>query len=883
MAKEKAPVAATRTVTVPAPEDLEHAKDDALLQLRIGRYAHSYAVVISAALALDGILLLYFQPTLSPLGRGDWGPAFFLLLPIAAGVMIGAVGLASKWEEYNLWPWEAHFSASVGALAANVLILIVFLGHLAGYGPFAALAIWPAFYPIALAGISAAMVALVLTWSGWTTRQWASAICAVLPVATALVVFFPPAGATSRDSALAISLFLSAIFYQTSGSFLHLISSGTRSHERELITSGQTRMFRLAEEVRAKEEALHFRETALIKREADAENDEMSIKRQQNSLADGRAQLEGHEEDYRTRSDAVVQKEREWATKLAEMDGRGRVADDKVKAVELREQELARTLPLVSAREQRLVEREGELTKREVELTQRQQGLDQRAAAMPETETRLDARRKELDQKTNDLLRREGEISARETKGAPDAPAASAAQDLVDRETKLQQLKVVLDEQNVTLGRKSREATERAKIAATALEASATKEAELASREAAVRQREADLADRLKVADERKGQYDTAARDYEARLAEIAKTQAETLQRTGELDRVAKTLSQKAAAITEREKRTGAATADIEQRERAVITRERALSANEAEVSLRRQEIARGGEIAIAGGLGGAGAVVASSTAPRGTGVRDLAEESRPTDETLTSHAVRRLADRLPTGTPRLDDLLLGGLPPKTHLVLVGDAFVGKEVVLYSFIAEGLNRGEPAILITATRAPSEVAETLGVVLPQFREYEQMGMVTWIDASGTGAAAADAHRLVAKGSDDRAGILSLLVKAAKATEGTKPRPIRVGFLGLAAVLAHGDERASFSFLQNVVGILKPRNALATYSLEGGALSDAQVETLLSRMDGAILFRQDRDKTFLSVKGLGEVQTRDWVECRATKRALIVGSFALERIR
>ena len=135
----------------------------------------------------------------------------------------------------------------------------------------------------------------------------------------------------------------------------------------------------------------------------------------------------------------------------------------------------------------------------------------------------------------------------------------------------------------------------------------------------------------------------------------------------------------------------------------------------------------------------------------------------------------------------------------------------------------------------------------------------------------------------KGSDDRAGILSSLVQAARPIEEEKKGPFRVGFLGLSAVFAHADERASFSFLQNVVGILKPREALAMYSLEGGALSEPQVESLLGRMDGAIVFRQDRDRTFLSVKGFGDVQTRDWVECRATNRALIVGSFALERIR
>jgi KaiC/GvpD/RAD55 family RecA-like ATPase len=226
--------------------------------------------------------------------------------------------------------------------------------------------------------------------------------------------------------------------------------------------------------------------------------------------------------------------------------------------------------------------------------------------------------------------------------------------------------------------------------------------------------------------------------------------------------------------------------------------------------------------------------------------------------------------------------LLLGGLPPRTHLVLLGDAFVGKEIVLYSFIAEGLKRGEPAILLTAAHSPEEVAASLGVVLPQFREFEQQGLVTWIDASGSKAAPTP-QRLVVSSSEDRAGMLSALVKASKSYDDEGRTPLRFGFLGLAAVLAHGDERTGFAFLQNVVGILKPRDALAMYSLEGGAVSDAQVEVMLSRMDGAIAFRQDRDKTFLSVRGLGEVQTHDWVECRATNRALIVGSFALERIR
>ncbi|HTW55436.1 MAG TPA: ATPase domain-containing protein [Thermoplasmata archaeon] len=896
MAKQTAPAKpapGTRAVTVPAPEDLELAKEDALLQLKIGRSAHLYAVIVSGALMLAGILVLAFDPTLPSLSAGTTGFAafvqsYYLAILVLAGLGVSVLALVTKWEVYQLWPWEAHFSATVGAVVLNAVLAVVYFGRIAGLGGFANLALLPGFYPLALAGISAGFLGLALTWSGWGTRQWASAISSVLPVATAVLVFVHPPGTAQASTALAISLFLSAIFYQTSGSFLHLISSGTRAHERELITSGQSRMFRLADEVRQKDEALRFRAAALVKREADVENGELSIQRQTDSLKEAREQLDELEEDYRQRSDALAEKERGSAGRIAELDAKSRLIEDRTKAVELREAEVARQLPQISTREQRLVERESAQTKRDVELTQREQEVARKAKTGADVEARLEARRKELDQKTADLLRREGEITAREiaVKSGSAAPTA-AASEIAAREVKLQQFKSVLDEQNLVLGRRARELTEKS-AAAEALQKQATdREAAVAARETAIAQREADLADQLTTIDDRRQVYESAVKDYETRVSQIGREQVDAAEKGADVDRKLKSIADREAALTAREGRLRASESGLDRRSAEVTARERAVAENEAEIGLRRQELSRGSDLSFAG----LAAVAAADRrdqplgAGRNAGVRDLADPtggSAAAAESLRAPVAQRFADRLPTGTPRLDDLLLGGLPPKAHAVVLGDPFVGKEVVVYAFLAEGLKRGEPVVIVTAARPPEEVAESLGVVLPQFREYEQMGMVTWIDASG-GTPTAGPHRLVAKGSDDRAGILSNLVAAAKAASGDGTTAFRTAFLGLSAALAHGDERASFSFLQNVVGILKPRPALAMYALEGGALSEAQVETMLSRMDGAILFRQDRDKTFLSVKGFGEVATRDWIECRTTNRALIVGSFALERIR
>lgn len=252
----------------------------------------------------------------------------------------------------------------------------------------------------------------------------------------------------------------------------------------------------------------------------------------------------------------------------------------------------------------------------------------------------------------------------------------------------------------------------------------------------------------------------------------------------------------------------------------------------------------------------------------------------------LTRPVSTRFPDRLPTGTPRLDDLLLGGIPPKGHVILIGDAFVGKEVALYAFLTEGLKRGEGVIIVSAARAPDEVAQKIGLVAPQFHE-SALDMVRWVDASVAGGPATDGgmtrSNLRTQGPQDLAGILSSLVKAANSFGEGGARPLRVAYLGLSASLAHADDRQRLQFVQNFVGALKNRNAIALYAIETGTLPETQLETVLSRLDGAIYFKRDGNRTFLSVQGIGEVESREWIEYRATNRALVIGSFSLERIK
>ncbi len=852
-------------VRVPTEHDLDVAKEDALLQLRIGQAAHYYTIIVAAAFLTDIALVLFFQPDLVAVAPAALKSTFFLLFPIVGGIYLSVFGLRVKWEVYQLWPWEGHFWATVLAVVYNAGVGYVYFASLLHFGPTAHWELVPWFYPFVLLGLTSSLVALALTWPGWPQRKVVSVLASILPIPFAFAVYLPSLSPSLAIDNLALTLALSAVLYLISGGFLHIISSGTRVHEREIITSGQTKIFQVAEEVRQREEKVTYREKTLDQREIDLSDAEAGLRRRQEAHELLKGQLDQVETDLRARQEALAEKEQAFQATKASVIGQQHQVGDRETTLALREQELTDRLPKLAEREQHLSRRESECRQKEVDLLRREQELERRLQGVPESEANLEKRRQELDRRTAELLQKESELRTRAAApAAMPAAGASPSADVERREAQLNQLKLALDEQNATLGRRSRQLQDSLQDILRREGELAKRQSDVDTRETGLRQRETDAKDRFDLGESRRNQYEEAVRRFEERAAAVEKRDLELASRSAELDRVSSGLKLVETQLKQREEQLSTQRTGLDRIQRSLAERGKALDAREDRLALAGKSPAGG------------------------------TEEARP-DFLFAQPVARKHADRAPTGTPRLDDLLAGGIPPRGHLMLVGAPFVGKEVVLHGFLAEGLKRGEPAIIVTASRSPEELSQQIGEVLPAFREFEQKGKVQWIDASRTSpdGARPDGHPnvTVVKSPDDHPGILSALVSAAKRLEsgrgekGAAPAsaPLRVGFFGLSSSLAHAEERAGFVFLQNFVGILKPRRAVAMYTLEAGALPEARVEQILTRMDGAIRFKQEGDKTFLSVAGVDDVQTREWIEVRATPKSLVIGSFSLERIK
>src|SRR3989304_4226231 len=176
---------------------------------------------------------------------------------------------------------------------------------------------------------------------------------------------------------------------------------------------------------------------------------------------------------------------------------------------------------------------------------------------------------------------------------------------------------------------------------------------------------------------------------------------------------------------------------------------------------------------------------------------------------------------RVSTGTRRFDDLLLGGLPMNSHTAFIGPPFVGKEVLIYKFIADGLRAKIPAVIVTTTRPPVDVAKEIAPVLPSLPDFDAI------------------YEAVA-GVDEELGRQGYPY-------------FRLAYLTLSGSVGLSNDEAALGFIQKLINRLRQSQSVGMFSVEGGMHSEQLLQALEHLLDGAVKFKQEGTKRFLSVHG------------------------------
>jgi KaiC/GvpD/RAD55 family RecA-like ATPase len=233
-----------------------------------------------------------------------------------------------------------------------------------------------------------------------------------------------------------------------------------------------------------------------------------------------------------------------------------------------------------------------------------------------------------------------------------------------------------------------------------------------------------------------------------------------------------------------------------------------------------------------------------------------------------------------------LDDLLFGGVPVGSQVLVNGPAHTGKDILSRLFVIEGLKQGHGAIWVLSDRSYVTVREEMVQLLPTYPELEKRGLVRYVDLYSRSMGVTEADRSVRLLSSTDKGVLDQLgnaVNTFSADLKEKTPAYRLVFESVSTLTAYVDIGAAFRFLQPFVGRRKLDRAAGYYEIETGMHSESDLQTLEHMMDGSVNLKVDQLKTFLSVRGITDVQSRAWVGYTFSKKVFSLGSFSLDHIR
>ena len=929
-----------RSARTTPPSPAAQAAQQGLLQLTFGRHAHGYGIVAAVAFVVDAILIyaMSTNPTF-PMLPGGYQDFTLWLIPAAAGAFASVDATRLKREPYRRQYASRHFVTGVlGMVLFFTVAACIFLVNLQIFP----LVLRPWIYPLAVLGVPLTIISMAMTWEGLGARKAGSiALALTLPVLIFLLVLAkipigPETGMPSGEEILPIVVFLAgAVTTEISGSLLHIIASSTSVYQREILRADNTKVALLEQELQRKREALDYKERAVRGREAHMEA-------LQQELDDQAAEVKTKITDVTQREVAVEKASKD----LRELDRKVAAAraeiEAKVEEVRLREsdvaaakQEAEKSKADVAAREASFGARQQEIKRKEIEVTSQSRTLEQKMKAAEEREARLQEGEKALDQRRTALLKQAKDLELKESelklKSEQIEATHSAAETTRIRELKDWERKILAKEKEVgakevevrTLENQLRERYENATRIEKQFQAQRKifedRESELVAREKSISDKEAVLKERSSEVErmaasiqEAQGEIQQKTKKYaelfkEAKLKEAAagSSQDELRQRSESLDGREKKLAQMQQNLQMEIKR-------LNEENRKLLERSKETEERESEISLKEMELeSRAKEARAAAATPGMRDMDREAQLEewerrlrereeefkrrmyqkdKELEMRETALKAHLTAATAEAEAeaavsVEKKAEKVKTGTPRLDDLLYGGIPFNSNLLVIGPAFVGKEVAILNFIAEGLKKRVPAIIVTTTKLPIDIAKDMAPILPTFVEYDQLGLVRWIDCTApitNGKTVKEKNVFRVNGPTDFDSVFQIISELDEEFKGKYPY-FRLSFMTLSSSLTQADEREALNFFQRLVNRLRQTKAVSVFALERGMHTDQTVEALEHMVDGAIHFRQEKQKTQMQVAGLSEVQTRDWVPYKFTNKAIIIGSFQLERIR
>jgi len=233
------------------------------------------------------------------------------------------------------------------------------------------------------------------------------------------------------------------------------------------------------------------------------------------------------------------------------------------------------------------------------------------------------------------------------------------------------------------------------------------------------------------------------------------------------------------------------------------------------------------------------------------------------------------------TGIDRLDELLKGGIPLRSNVLVYAPPFIGKEIILKRFALAGLKEGEKVIFVLTDKSFVDLRDEMIKLDEKFEEHEKNGMVRYIDVYSKSVELEEESEwaIFVDSPVNRERIASSIFQIQKQNFGQH----RIVFDSLSTLIVYSDAKAVFRFLQVLSGVCKRMGATSMFSMTRGMHDEMEVQTIKHLMDGVIEMREEGARFQLRVQGCGEVISRHWIDYMLEGEEIrLTGAFRMGRV-
>lgn len=198
------------------------------------------------------------------------------------------------------------------------------------------------------------------------------------------------------------------------------------------------------------------------------------------------------------------------------------------------------------------------------------------------------------------------------------------------------------------------------------------------------------------------------------------------------------------------------------------------------------------------------------------------------------------------TGIASLDDILGGGLPAKSNVLVYGDPLCGKKPLTMQFVYEGLKKDIPGIFVLTDYGWEDWKARMAHSGWDLSPFEETGMIQVIDCYSKQFDPSLEDAGVVSYAENPAALSSISLHIARVQDALIETfdNHRLVFHSISSLLKETDSATFFRFMQFAVGKFRRQGATAMYVVERGMHDERDVKMMEHLVDGVIEFDKDQ---------------------------------------